>query len=229
MARTGDVDGLWRVLTTSLPGLFGVEETFQLLARAIQVRSRQAPAAFAAELYSRMVGFVGYLTMRTHLYAGRLVAVHDRHDRGFAELPRELTDVLLPRLVQLQEHLAELMSAQAATARLWALTRQKEIDNGRAVRPGGRPGDDAVRQGEHAPALPPACVETEAPPERERGGRGVAEGQGHDPVEREGRRVTVAGSPAEDGGGRPAPGEAGGDRRQDERPTQGVGPAFPRS
>src|SRR5262249_30073049 len=129
MARTGDVDGLWRVLTTSVPGLFGVEETFQLLARAIQVRSRHAPAAFAAELYSRMVGFVGYLTMRTHLYAGRLVAVHDRYGRGFAELPRELTELVLPRLVQLQEHLGELLSAQAATARLWALTRQKEIEN----------------------------------------------------------------------------------------------------
>src|SRR5262249_28365192 len=76
-ARTGNVDALLHVLTASVPGLFGVEATFKLLARAIQVRAREDPSAFAAELFSRMVAFVAYLTVRTHLHAGGLVAVHD--------------------------------------------------------------------------------------------------------------------------------------------------------
>jgi hypothetical protein len=171
MACSGDVSGLLHVLTTSTPGLFGVEETFRLFARAIQVRSRQDPAGFAAELFGRMVGLVGYLVMRAHIHAERLVAVHDRRDRAFAEVPRELTDVLLPQLIQLQEHLAELMSAQAAVARLWALTRHKELESNRAAHPEVRPGNGAPRRDDPpAGTQPTGLFRPEGSPEMSRKG-----------------------------------------------------------
>src|SRR5262249_11926055 len=127
MAQSGDVDGLWLLLTTSLPIMLDMEATFKLLARAIEVRSRQHPAGFASEVFSRLVSFTSYLLLRSHMYASRLLGQSDRSGRGVAELPRELADVVLPRILQLQDHLGELLALQATTARSWALTKQKEI------------------------------------------------------------------------------------------------------
>src|SRR5262245_54614309 len=110
MALSGDVDGLWHLLTTSLPIMLDLEVVFGLLARAIEVRSRQDPAGFASEMFSRLVGFTSYLLLRSHMHAGRLLGQYDRSGRGIAELPRELADVLWPRILQMQQHLAEMLA-----------------------------------------------------------------------------------------------------------------------
>ena len=170
MAQSGDVDGLWRLLTTSLPIMLDLELTFKLLARALEVRSRQDPAGFASEVFSRLVSFTSYLLLRSHMHASRLLGQYDRSGRGIAELPRELADVVLPRILQLQDHLAEMLALQATTARSWALTRQKEIENRRAAGSQAQP-DNPKSQHDASPVvapLPHQVAEPESPP---RGGR----------------------------------------------------------
>src|SRR5262249_12428288 len=63
--------------------------------------------------------------------------VHDRsaRGRGSAELPRELMELVLPRLLELQTHLADIAHAQASVCRLWALARSKGAENQRALSP----------------------------------------------------------------------------------------------
>src|SRR5262249_22019056 len=163
-AESGDVDALWRLLTTTRPILLYLEVVFGLLARAIEVRSRQDPAGFASEMFSRLVGFTSYLLLRSHLYAGRLVAQYDRSGRGIAELPRELADVVLPRILQLQDHLGAMLAPQAPTPGSGVLTKQKVIENRHAA--GSQAKLDNPRSQHDASLvvtpLPPRVVEPEA-------------------------------------------------------------------
>ena len=64
MAEAGDVDGLWQRLQTDSTGFLDVEATFRRLFRAIEVRCRQDPAQFAADLYCRMISFTSILLFR---------------------------------------------------------------------------------------------------------------------------------------------------------------------
>jgi hypothetical protein len=74
-------------------------------------------------MFSRMMAFASFLWIRG-AYAIRqtLYAV----DQGSRPLPRELTEEQLPRLLDIQHHLAELALAQASTARLWELARLRK-------------------------------------------------------------------------------------------------------
>jgi hypothetical protein len=130
MAVSGDIDGLFSLLSISCCGDIDWEATFKLLTRAITVRSQRDPAAFVGEMYHRMHGFVSFLVLRSHICAGKLIAQHDRSMRGAAtaELPRSL-ETVLPQLIELQQHLSEIASAQASTARSWALARGKQLAN----------------------------------------------------------------------------------------------------
>jgi len=103
---------------------------FGLFLRAIEVRCRADPALFAGEMLARVFGLTSFLVLRTHHHASRLIAVHDRstRGRGSAELPRELMELVLPRLLELQTHLAEIAHAQASVCRLWALAKSKGAD-----------------------------------------------------------------------------------------------------
>ena len=236
-ARTGNIDALWELLLSSGPAMLDMEATFKLLARAIEVRSRQDPAGFASDVFGRMLSLTTYLTLRTHLHAGRLIAVYDRSDRPVAELPRELTELVLPRLLQLQQHLTEMLAVQATTARSWALTRQKEIENDRAAGSGGQ-SCPCASQHRHPPlTTPPGVVEPESPAEVEREKGGITEEIRHGPIETnlgamrladrlpEGQVAEVT---AEDRGGRSVADDAGGHRAEAQRPRQGVGAPFPR-
>jgi hypothetical protein len=237
-ARTGNVDALWGLLTSSGPAMLNMEATFKLLARAIEVRAREDPAGFSAEVFTRLVALTTYLTLRTHMHAGRLIAVYDRADRGVAELPRELTDLVLPRLVQLQEHLAELMAVQATTARSWALTRQKEIENGRAAGSGGQPCPCTSRHRHPPVTTPPGVVEPETPAEVGREEGGITEEIHHGPINADLGSMRfndqtpggqVAETETDDRDGRSVADDARGHRAQAQRPRQGVGPPVPRS
>jgi hypothetical protein len=130
-AATGDLDGLLRLITEQPCCLLGPDEPGRLLLQAIEVRAKQDPARFADELFTRLFAFASYLLLRAQMYTASRIAQHDR-DRGPRGLPDLADPVLercLARLLELQTHVAELSQAQASTARLWELTRQKKQEN----------------------------------------------------------------------------------------------------
>src|SRR5262249_61071573 len=99
MATSGDVDGLFDLLVRSDATMLDWERTFALLLRAVETRSRQHPALFAAEMLARLFAVTSFLVLRTHYHAGRLIAAHDRSTRGCGspELPRGLPERARPR------------------------------------------------------------------------------------------------------------------------------------
>jgi hypothetical protein len=123
LAEAGDVDALYRILAETRAGLVDVEEVYRLILRAVEVAAAKDPAAFAERVFARMVGFTGYLLLRTHHASARIVARADR-GAGPSECSRELHQVVLPSLMRLQAHLADLCHVQASSARLWALARK---------------------------------------------------------------------------------------------------------
>src|SRR5262245_20399084 len=134
MAASGDVEALWQLLLRGRALDFDWEEVFGLLLRAIETRGRRDPVGFAGEMLARALTLTSYLVFRGHHHAIRLLAMHDRSDRGrgSAELPRDLAELFLPRLVELQRHLIEVASAQASVARQWELAKGKQFENQRA-------------------------------------------------------------------------------------------------
>jgi hypothetical protein len=63
-AENGDVEQLWGVVAAARWDLIvDMEQVFSQLLRAIVVRAERDPAAFAAEIFTRMVGFNTYLLM----------------------------------------------------------------------------------------------------------------------------------------------------------------------
>ncbi len=133
-ARSGDVDAIWGEITTKHFSMVDQEELFALLLRALDVRSRD-PEAFAAENFTRMIGFVSYLTLRAGFYVNHRIARHGHatRDNGPADFPPEVAEKLIPRLMDLQGHLTELMQAQATTARSWELIHAKRAEKDRVV------------------------------------------------------------------------------------------------
>jgi hypothetical protein len=236
LARSGDVAELLRLLTTTSPALLDLEATFKLLLVAIEVASRRDPGRFASDVFSHIVGFTGYLLLRTHMRAGALISIYDRSGRGVAELPRELTEHLLPQLLRLQEHLAEMMALQATTARSWALTRQKEIENGRAAGSEGQSGHGAARQvNSSAVAPPPGVAEPAMTSSKGKEWHGAMKEESHDAAEDvqgpgQNQRLPPAGkvaaSAAADGGGSSFSAEARSHCPQEGRQSAGVGPAI---
>jgi hypothetical protein len=130
-AATGDLDGLLRLIAEQPGCLLDPDEPGRLLLQAIEVRAKQDPARFADELLTRMFAFSGYLLFRAQMYAASRIAQHDRDrgPRGLPDLADPALERCLARLLELQTHVAELSQAQASTARLWELTRQKKQEN----------------------------------------------------------------------------------------------------
>jgi hypothetical protein len=131
MAEAGDVDGLWEALHTEDHTGLAWRWLLGHLLQAVEVRCQQDPARFAGEMFGRMMSLTSYLLLRTQFYATKLVRKHDSTGRECwsGALPHELTDQVLPRLMELQGHLAEVAHAQASVARLWKLARGKQTEN----------------------------------------------------------------------------------------------------
>ena len=151
-ARSGDIDALWDELVTKKWTMVDQEEIFGHLLRAIEVRSREDPEAFAGDMFARMTGLIGYLTLRSHFYLGHRVGQHGRatRDWGPADFPKDVVESLLPRTLAFQGHLSELMQAQASVARQWELVHGKRAENGRGV--GGDGKANGTRRPHKAPA-----------------------------------------------------------------------------
>jgi hypothetical protein len=149
-AREGDVESLLAEIRTRSWTLFPIDEVFKHLLAACETRARLDPAEFARMLFAEMVGFNGFLLLRTQVFIiDRVVG------RGpfaikpaLADLAPDVIERLIPRLLEMQRGLAEVLVAQAQTARLWGLARAKEAQAGRAARaehrrpraPGGEDG-----------------------------------------------------------------------------------------
>ena len=82
-AEDGDVEQLWGVLATGRWDLIvDMEEVFSLLLKAITVRAERDPAGFAAETFTRMIGFNTYLLMRSQIYINLRLGQHGRSTRA---------------------------------------------------------------------------------------------------------------------------------------------------
>ena len=134
-AEAGDVEALWGLLAAARWDLIpDMEQVFSLLLRAITVRAERDPAGFAAETFTRMIGFNTYLLMRSQMYINLRLGQHGRSTRALGRPDFSLSAVaeLIPGMLELQTALAETMAAQATTARAYELARAKRIENDRA-------------------------------------------------------------------------------------------------
>ena len=134
-AERGDVDYFLDAIRTRPWCTFSIGEMLRHLLRAAEVRARADPAAFSRELFSLMVGFNSFLLLRTQIYvAERVVGRGDWPPRPRSPTsPIDVVERLLPRLVEMQAGMAEILVAQAKAARLWGLTQAKEAQADRAV------------------------------------------------------------------------------------------------
>ena len=159
-AREGDVENLWNVLVNTSWDRIDREEVFKQLLQALEVRSRDDPEQFAAAVMSRMTVFATTLLMRCHLHLASCVEQDGRNRRMLArppgDLPAVAVETLIPRTVELQQHLAELFVAQASIARQWALVRKNDAKAGRdgVAKPRRKAGKEEARTDPDRPSEP---------------------------------------------------------------------------
>jgi hypothetical protein len=107
-------------------------DAFSQVFRAIDVASRNDAGGCSAEFLRLLVSMAGYLTLRVQYTLLRRIQGEDGQSYNrLVEIPRDVLETYLGHLMSMQSHLAELCQSQAATARLWQLTRQKELENER--------------------------------------------------------------------------------------------------
>ena len=139
-ASTGDVEALWNVLVNTPWDRIDREAVFKQLLQALEVQSKSDPEQFAAAVFERMTTFVASLLLRCHLHLATSLEEHSRAVRMRAQPPGDLPAVavesLIPRTMQLQEHLATLLLSQASVARQWALIRKNRNKGDHAEGPG---------------------------------------------------------------------------------------------
>jgi hypothetical protein len=116
--------------------MIDVEETWGLVLRAIEVRSREDPERFADDVLNKMVAFTSYLLVRTHFIVGLRISQHDHSLRtwGHVDFSPDVLTKHIPMLVELQGHAADLIQTQATVIRLRQLARRGKIKNDRAER-----------------------------------------------------------------------------------------------
>jgi hypothetical protein len=160
-AREGDVENLWNVLISTPWDRIDREEVLRHLAQALEVQSLADPEQFAADVMSRMTVFVTTLLLRCHLHLATCLEQHGRAARMRAQPPGDLpavaVETLIPRTMQLQEHLATLLLTQASIARQWSLVRKNEAREGRdgVARPRRKANKEEARTDPDRPSAPP--------------------------------------------------------------------------
>jgi hypothetical protein len=160
-AREGNVENLWNVLINTSWDRIDREEVLRHLAQALEVQSRADPKEFAAAVMSRMTVFATTLLMRCHLHLAACVEQDGRDRRMRArppgDLPRVAVEALIPRTLELQQHLATLFVAQASIARQWSLVRKNEAKAGRdgVVKPRRKAGHEEARTDPDRSSAPP--------------------------------------------------------------------------
>ena len=159
-AREGDVEALWVTLVETPWDRIDREAVFNLLLRALEVRSRSDPEEFARAAYSRMTAFTAALLMRCQLYLATYVEECGRAVRMRGQPPGDLPEAavakLIPKMLEIQEHLSVLLTAEAAVARQWSLVGKNKSRRDRAADAGPRrtsgDGGPTPTSGERPPA-----------------------------------------------------------------------------
>lgn len=125
-AEAGDFERLYRLLCENSWSMIPVETVGRQLLRALEVRAQADPGAFADTILSQMLSFTTFLTFRSQHFATVLIRQADQvaGSHGHRDFSIQLVD-MLPRIIQLQNHVADLALAQAQCARLRQLARQQ--------------------------------------------------------------------------------------------------------
>jgi hypothetical protein len=141
LAEVGKYEELEAILKETHPSILDVEEIWSFVLRAMEVRSRQDPERFSADIYAAMVSFSSYMAVRArHVLGRRLLHQGEAVRAGDpAGIDPHLYEDHLPKLVELQGHVAELLQGQATTARSWQMARRGRIENDKAERASSRP------------------------------------------------------------------------------------------
>jgi hypothetical protein len=161
-AEEGNVEALLREIRTKPWSGFPIDEAFKHILAACEVRAKTDPEEFARMLFAEMAALNGFLLLRTQVFIiDRVVG------RGpfackptLGDLSADVAERLVPRLMEMQRGLAEILVAEASTARLWGLAKAKEAQAGRAAgaerrrphRPGAPGGKDGREESEAADA-----------------------------------------------------------------------------
>jgi hypothetical protein len=129
-AREGDVEALWNVLVNMPWDRIDRETVFTQLLQALEVRSWSDPEEFARDAYSRMTVFTSVLLMCCHLYLSTYVEQSGRAVRMRCQPPGDLSEAavakLIPKGLEMQEHLSVLLTAEAAVTRQSSLVGKKQ-------------------------------------------------------------------------------------------------------
>jgi hypothetical protein len=97
------------------------DKEFGRLRRALQMRARDMPDQFSAEILARIMSGATYLWLRLNFQLD-----HRMQETKGAHLSDGLVNALMPRLLKLGGYIAEMSQIQAATARQWAITQAKQ-------------------------------------------------------------------------------------------------------
>jgi len=133
----------------------------------VRDRASQDATAFADDVLQHGLELVGYLAIRTQILMERAMLQHDRNLlSGYlhSPLPETVTERLLPRLTQMQRHLAEMLEMQASTLRKRELAAAKRRENRQPpqITPDGRQENEACATSEGEEALAEVCQRSTA-------------------------------------------------------------------
>ena len=86
------------------------------------------PAGFSGDTFARIVAFNAFLVLRSQLFVEERIVGRGElpSTPTLADLSNDVAERLLPRLMEMQRGLAEILVAQAKAARVWTLTQAKE-------------------------------------------------------------------------------------------------------
>jgi len=129
--QAGDLWGFVDALIDSGGDVHPSDPLRQLRAM-VRDRASQDATAFADEVLNHGLELVAYLAIRTQILIERAMLQHDRNLRAgylHSPLPETVTAGLLPRLTQMQRHLAEMLEMQASTQRKLELAAAKRREN----------------------------------------------------------------------------------------------------
>jgi hypothetical protein len=105
---------------------------FALLLSALQRHAHDRPDQFSADVLARIMSVATYLFARSSFHLERCIQEVDERSRGDKRgslLDDWSRDVLVPRVLKLGQYIGAMAHIQAATARQWALTRDKLHQN----------------------------------------------------------------------------------------------------
>jgi hypothetical protein len=128
--KRGDVLGFLFALATSHPAEVDNQREFGRLARLARRKALLDPDGFCDEVLDYGAAIIGYLNLRLVFYAERLIERSDfghGRDAG-ANLPADVMEKVLPSLIQVQRHLADMSLLRASRDRQRALADAKRAD-----------------------------------------------------------------------------------------------------